>query len=131
MTILPVTLGTAALSVAVNIWLGWRVVTARRVANVKIGDGGDEGVLRRMRAHANFAENTPIFLILIAAIELAVGNGLLLIMLAAIFLAARIAHGIGMDGGSLVRFRMFGMMATTLTTLVLAVWAVMLAVRSF
>jgi uncharacterized protein len=131
MSILPVTLGTAALSVVINIWLGWRVVTARRVANVKIGDGGDEGVLRRMRAHANFAENTPIFLILIAAIELAVGNGLLLIILAAIFLAARVAHGIGMDGGSLVRFRMFGMMATTLTTLVLAAWAVMLAVRNY
>jgi uncharacterized membrane protein YecN with MAPEG domain len=131
MMILPVTLGTAALSVVVNIWLGWRVVTARRVANVRIGDGGDEGVLRRMRAHANFAENTPIFLILIAAIELAVGNGLLLVMLAAIFLAARIAHGIGMDGGSLVRFRMFGMMATTLTTLVLAVWATLLAIRGF
>ena len=131
MTTLPVTLTTAALSVIVNIWLGWRVVSARREAKVSIGDGGNEGVLRRMRAHANFAENAPIFLILLAVAELAAGSGVLLITLAAIFLASRVAHGIGMDGGSLVRFRMFGMMGTTLTTAVLAVWAIMLAARSF
>ena len=131
MTTLSVTLTTAALSVIVNIWLGWRVVSARREAKVSIGDGGNEGVLRRMRAHANFAENAPIFLILLAVAELAAGSGVLLITLAAIFLASRVAHGIGMDGGSLVRFRMFGMMGTTLTTAVLAVWAIMLAARSF
>ena len=131
MIILPVTLAATALAVLVNIWLGWRVVSARRIAKVGIGDGGNEAVLRRMRAHSNFAENAPIFLILVAAAELAGGNRVALAAMAAVFLAARVAHGIGMDGGSLVRFRMFGMMGSTLTTLALAAWAILLAARGF
>jgi uncharacterized protein len=131
MVTLPVTLATAALSVGVNTWLSWRVVTARRAAQVRIGDGGDEGVLRRMRAHANFAENVPIFLILLGAVELSEGKSVALLALALVFLLARVAHGIGMDGGSLVRFRMFGMMATTLSMIALAVWAMVLAVPAF
>ena len=49
MVMLPVTLAAAAAAFLVNMWLGWRVITARRAAKVSIGDGGDEAVLRRMR----------------------------------------------------------------------------------
>jgi len=127
MTILPVTLATAAAAAVLHIWLSARVVLARRPLKISVGDGGSEIVLRRMRSHANFAENAPIFLILLAAIELAGGNPSILWIVAAAFVLARIAHGLGMDGGSRKLLRMLGMMTSTLAIVVLAVYAVILA----
>ena len=126
MILLPVTLATAAAAAVLNIWLSARVVLARRPLKISVGDGGSEAVLRRMRAHANFAEYAPIFLILLAAIELAGGNARILWIVAVAFVLARISHGLGMDEGSPRLLRMIGMMTTTLVTAGLAVYAVML-----
>jgi uncharacterized membrane protein YecN with MAPEG domain len=130
MIMVPVTLAAAAAAFLVNMWLGWRVITARRAAKVSIGDGGDEAVLRRMRAHANFAEYAPVFLILVAALELTGANRTLLLAAAAAFTLARVAHGIGMDGGTLTRFRVAGMMTSTFVSLALAGWAAALALAA-
>jgi uncharacterized protein len=127
MTPVPVTLLTAAAAVGLNIWLGSRVVKSRRDNGVKIGDGGNEAVLRRMRAQANFIENAPFFLILLGGLELSGGNRLALGVIAVVFVLARIAHPIGMDGPHVVRWRMFGMMATLLALVALALWAVVCA----
>ena len=125
---LPVTLAAAAAAVIVNLWRAWRVIAARRAAGVSIGDGGSEAVLRRMRAHANFAEYTPLFLILLAALELAGGNRGVLLAAAAAFMLARVSHGIGMDGGPVKYFRVAGMSFSTLATVALAGWALVIAV---
>jgi uncharacterized protein len=127
MILLPVTLAAAVAAFVVNMWLGWRVIAARRGANVRIGDGGNEAVLRRMRAHANFAEYAPIFLILLLSLELAGAHRPLLLAAAAAFFLARVAHGIGMDGGSLTQFRVVGMMTSTAATVALGGWAAALA----
>ena len=127
MILLPVTLAAVATAVLVNIWLAWRVIAARREANVSISDGGSEAVLRRMRAHANFAEYTPLFLMLLAALELAGADRRLLLAAAAAFMLARVSHGIGMDGGSLKYFRVAGMTTSTLVSLALAGWAAAIA----
>ena len=124
---LPVTLAAAAAAALVNIWLSARVVTARRPLKISVGDGGDDVVLRRMRAHANFAENMPIFLILLAALEIAGGDRTIVVPAAIAFVIARIAHGIGMDGGSVARLRMLGMMTTTIAILLLAGYAILMA----
>ena len=124
---LPITLASAAAAALVNIWLSARVVTARRPLKISVGDGGDDVVLRRMRAHANFAENMPIFLILLAALEIAGGDRTILVATATAFVIARIAHGIGMDGGAAARLRMLGMMTTTIAILVLAGYAILMA----
>src|SRR3954470_22344878 len=97
MTPIPITLMVAAAAVAVNLWLGARVVRSRREHGVKLGDGGNEAVLRRMRAQANFIENATLFLFLLGGLELSGGNRTALGAIAAAFILARIAHGIGMD----------------------------------
>jgi hypothetical protein len=130
MTPVPITLLTAAAAVAIHIWLGARVVRSRRDHGVRIGDGGNESVLRRMRAQANFLENTILFLILLGGLELSGGNRLALGTIATIFVLARIAHPIGMDGPHLVRWRMVGMIASMLALIALALWAVLCAAET-
>jgi uncharacterized membrane protein YecN with MAPEG domain len=127
MTPVPITLLTAAAAVAIHVWLGGRVVRSRRDHGVRIGDGGNESVLRRMRAQANFLENTVLFLILLGGLELSGGNRLTLGVLAAAFILARIAHPIGMDAAHLFRWRMAGMMTSMLALVALALWAVVCA----
>lgn len=130
MSPLPVTLSTAAATVFVNLWLGSRIVKSRRDNGVKIGDGGNEAVLRRMRAQANFIENAPFFLILLGGLELSGGNRPALGAIATVFIIARIAHPIGMDGPNVWRWRMYGMIGTTLAMVALAVWAIICVVKS-
>ena len=65
MTMLPVTLVLAAGCALINLWLAIRIGAVRRVAQVFVGDGGDERVIRRMRAQANFAENAPFVVALV------------------------------------------------------------------
>ena len=123
----PVTLAAAALCVLVNFWLGWRIAQLREDYKVSVGDGGHELLLRRMRAQANFIENAPLRLILLGALELSDANQWVLATLAAIFILARVSHGIGMDGGKLQRWRMVGMAGTMPVNLALAAWALFLA----
>jgi uncharacterized membrane protein YecN with MAPEG domain len=124
----PVTLATAAAAVLLNMWLGMRIAQLRRNLKVSVGDGGHEPLVRRMRAQANFIEHVPIFLVLLIGLELSGANRTALAVIAALFLLARIAHGYGMDGGPLQRWRMYGMMGTTFANVALAGWAVVCVV---
>ena len=69
MLALPVTLTISAGAALVNLWLMVRCGQARGKSGVFVGDGGNEFLTRRMRAQANFVENAPFVLILIAALE--------------------------------------------------------------
>lgn len=125
--ILPIALTMAAAATLVNIWLGSRVARLRVAHRVSIGDGGVEPLVARMRAQANFVENTPLFLILVALIELARGSELWLWIVGALFILARICHGFGMDGGRLRRLRVVGMITTALVLVGLTVVALVAA----
>ena len=127
MTVVPVTLATAAAAVGVNTWLGARISGLRRDLKVSVGDGGHELLLRRMRTQANFIENAPLFLILLGGLELSGGNRWGLGVLALVFIVGRIAHGYGMDGGSLQPRRRDGMISSTFALFVLALWALFCA----
>ena len=124
MILLPISLLTAAAAVFTNIWLGWRIAKFREQFKVSVGDGGHEPLLRRMRAQSNFIEQTPFFLILTAGLELSGASRLALALLASLFILSRIAHGYGMDGGPLHRWRVYGISGSTLSSLVIAAWAV-------
>jgi len=127
MTILPITLCAAAAAAVINIWLSIRIGMLRSARKISIGDGGDIDLIARMRAQANFIENTPIVLVLVAAVELARMGNPFLLGAAAIYLLGRVAHGIGMDGGKLGFLRGLGTLITMLTQLGLGIWAVSIA----
>ena len=126
---LPISLLATVAASLLNIWLGARIAAFRRDFKVSVGDGGHEPLLRRMRAQANFIENAPFFLILLAGLELAGANRLALAAAAIAFILARIAHGYGMDGGTLARWRTYGMIASTIASLSLTIWAIVTAVE--
>ncbi|MET0308058.1 MAG: MAPEG family protein, partial [Sphingomonas sp.] len=94
--LLPVALTTTGAAAVINLWLGVRVSRTRMVEKVSVGDGGNPRLIARMRAQLNFAEYTPIVLILIALIEFGAGSQLWLWAAAALYLLGRLLHPIGM-----------------------------------
>ncbi len=128
--ILPITLTLAGAAAILLIWLAARVSRLRRPLKIGLGDGGNETLLRRIRAHANYAENMPIFLILVGLVELAGGDRRILWAAGIAFILARIAHAFGMDGPSRLRLRVIGMIVSTAVILGLAIWALSFAYRT-
>jgi uncharacterized protein len=121
---LPITLTIAAGAALVNIWLMVRCGQARTKEGVSVGDGGNEAVIRRMRAHANFVESAPFVLVLIAALELTSKTTPMWLWYVGIaYIFGRLAHGLGMDGGTFGKGRMVGTLITMLTLAGLAVHA--------
>lgn len=124
---LPITLSAVAAAALINVWLAIRCGQVRTSEKVSVGDGGNDKLIRRMRAHANFNENTPIVLIMIAALEFAHPGSSALAAVAGVFLFGRVAHGLGMDGGSFAIGRMIGTVITLLTQIGFAIWAIISA----
>ena len=125
--ILQTTLCLAAAAAVINIWLMMRIGRLRGALKVSVGDGGQDAIIRRMRAQANFIENVPITLLLFALVEMAGKSGVWLAPLGAVFLLGRVAHGFGMDAGGFKAGRPIGALTAMLTQLVLAVVAVLIA----
>ena len=124
---LPVTLTMAAVAALINVWLMLRVGAVRRATGVFVGDGGDDRVVRRMRAHANFVESAPFILILMLALEAAKAWDTGLWLCGVVWILGRLAHPFGMDGTTRLPARLVGTVATLLVLLTLAVWAILTA----
>ncbi len=121
MIILPISLTIAAGAALLNLWLALRVGRVRTREKVFIGDGGNDLLTRRMRAHSNFVENTAFVLILLALVELGFGSSMWLWAVGALYLVGRILHSLGMDG--MMWGCMVGTIVTMLTQLGLALTA--------
>jgi uncharacterized membrane protein YecN with MAPEG domain len=128
--ILPITLAIAGAAAILHIWLSLRVSALRRPLKIGVGDGGNEILLKRMRAHANFAENVPIFLILLGLVELAAGRNVWLWAAGILFILARIAHAFGMDRPGANILRVAGIAISWLVLLGLAGVAIYLSYTS-
>ena len=126
MTTLPITLTIAGAAALINIWLAVRVSQVRVRDKVSIGDAGNERVARRMRAHANFIEYTPFFLILLALIELARGSATWLWAVSILFILGRLLHPFGMDRPAPNPLRMGGIIITWAVLIGLAAYALSL-----
>ena len=122
LNMIPVALSTAAACTLINLWLQIRVGRVRGSEKVSIGDGGNDLVIRRMRAHANLVENAPFAVLLILALELACGTSTCLWVAAALFVVGRLFHPFGMDGAKYGRT--IGTALSMLVLLFLSGWAV-------
>lgn len=126
---LEVTTFTAAVCGLIYLVLSYRVSQSRMANRVTMGDGGNPDLLTRMRTQANFGEYVPIILILMALIEFEVGYSVLLGIVSAVTILARVLHAIGMGRPAPNPFRISGTAGTWLALLVLSVWGLILAFR--
>ena len=112
---LPVTAVIAGLCALWLIFLQFKVVGFRRGHSVVLGDGGDEGGQRLIRAHGNATENIPIFLILLGLSE-GLGTPVWVVwILGIVFLAGRILHGVHFFRARKgITLRFYGMIMTLL-----------------
>ena len=96
MSITPVYAGFLTLLYLI---LSFRVIAARRAQGVGLGDGGNNDVLRRIRAHGNFAEYVPLTLLLMAFAELQSQSIWIVHTMGALLIAGRSLHAIGVSRG--------------------------------
>ncbi len=122
--LLPISLTAAGAAALLHIWLSVRVSQVRRSQQILHGDGGSPALLKRMRAHANYAENLPIFLVLLVLLELAGVWSLPLWIATITFFLARILHAFGMDKDKLSPLRVIGIAGGWLVLLGLSGWAI-------
>lgn len=89
-----------ALYVALNLILVcilmMRVGSVRMKEKVSIGDGGNESLFARIRAHANYTETAPFALIGLIALATLSAPSLMLHIFGAGFTIGRVAHAHGM-----------------------------------
>ncbi|WP_340264798.1 MAPEG family protein [Sphingobium mellinum] len=128
--LLPITLTLAAACALLNLWLAFRCARIRVDSKALHGDDGNPLLARRMRAHGNFTEYTPIILILFALIELAIGSPAWLWAGALIYVIARVAHGHGMDADHPTIWRGGGALITWVVMAALAFIALHTAYRA-
>jgi uncharacterized membrane protein YecN with MAPEG domain len=96
MTYPLVTSGYAAVLALIFLALSAWVTAGRASFNIYYGDGGNEKLIRRIRAHANFAEFVPLILILVALLEARATSRLTIHALLLPLVIARVLHPFGM-----------------------------------
>jgi uncharacterized protein len=114
----------AAICALILIGLSLYVIQGRGKYHIGIGDGGNPGMLLRMRIHANFIEYVPLALILIYFVQQA-GDSLWIVHALGISLiVTRLAHIAGLLGSrGTSPGRFVGIVGTLLVILIAAVLA--------
>lgn len=108
----------AALLALLFFFLSVRTLRLRKTLRIGVGDGGDKAMIRAMRVHANFAEYTPIALLLAFMLEMTGTYSWLVHVVCACLLVGRISHAYGVSQvNEDLRFRVAGMALTFLSLL--------------
>ncbi|MBE69577.1 MAG: hypothetical protein CMO07_02220 [Thalassospira sp.] len=123
---LPVTIFIIAVFVLMLTVLSLMVSIRRAQLNVLSGDGDDNTLRRRIRAHGNFVENAPLCILLILAIEAILATSTIIWIVAAILIASRILHAIG----TLTRSKRIIAPAMVMQHITLAICGVWLLIQS-
>ena len=95
-------------------------VLSMRVVNMRghgasLGDGGNPLLLRRIRAHGNFAEYVPFILLMMGFLELSKFSIYLLHALGIALVVARLLHGYALSFTEKFKFGRFWGTALTFT----------------
>ena len=108
----------AVLQIPLTVMVGYR----RARTGIQFFDGGDQTLLRRMRAHGNYTETVPIVLLAMAAAELTGAPAWLLWAGGASLLVGRVMHAaiLVLKGWGLPRA--IGMILTFVPMLGFGVW---------
>lgn len=108
----------AALYIALNLILApilmYRVGQVRLGKKINLGDGGDELMLSRIRAHGNFTENAPLALLGLVGLAMLGAHPIALHIFGAAFFIGRILHAMGM-AKTFGQGRLVGTLLTLLT----------------
>ena len=112
---LPVTALTALALATLMLAQTFHVIVGRRADGIVHGDGGDAAFAKRIRGHANAAEQVPIALIVMGLAEHREAPAWALVPLALLLVAGRLSHAAYFARPGLTfRLRVFGMLATLL-----------------
>lgn len=101
--------------------LSVKTIRTRRKTKIAIGHNGNTEMLRAMRAHANFSEYVPLTLFAIYLAEAQGANSILIHILGATLLTARLLHAYGItQEKENFKFRVTGMALTFSVLLITA-----------
>ena len=114
----------AALLAILQVAFTFRVIDFRRTERISLGDGGNNEMQKRIRAHGNFIETVPMAVILLLLNELSGAGSAWLYGLGAVLVAGRICHYIGVAFNAPMILRVVGMASTLLVILMLAIMLV-------
>ena len=121
----PIVTGiTAAFLGLLHVFLGGYVIAGRQKNSVSLGDGGNYELNQRIRMHGNLTENAPIFLVLLALVELTGVHPLIVGCLGPAFVVCRIAQAIGLSPAQPRgpnAFRFIGTSGTFVCQIILAI----------
>ena len=127
MLVTPLYAGLLALLYLV---LSYRIVLMRN--KVSIGDGGDPILLRRIRAHGNFAEYVPLILIMLGILELNHLPFYALHIIGLTLLIARLLHGYAFSFTESFKFgRLWGTVLTFILLLVCGLLCIYQGVHAY
>jgi len=121
---LTITAITAAALALLLLGLAIETVKHRFRTQAAFGDAEDSRLIAATRSHGNLAEHAPIVLIMVGLLEYSGANATLVASIASIFVAARVAHVIGLhqksEPGKAPIARQIGVIGTWLVMLALA-----------
>ena len=93
--------------------LSVRTLSLRRKLGAGVGDGGSQKLVKAVRAHGNFAEYTPLCIILIFLIETTTDASWLIHFYCVVLIAGRCVHAYGVSQvEENFNLRVFGMACT-------------------
>ncbi len=129
---LPVTSLYAALLAFMLLGLSLYVIRGRYKYQVSLEDGGQEALVRRIRAQGNFCEYAPFILLMMTMCELQNAMHPMLHALGLLLLIGRALHAYSLlvcePGGKGFRFRMVGMILTFLALALAALYLLYAAI---
>jgi len=108
-----------------------RAGQVRLSGKVSLGDGGNQTLMARIRAHGNYAENTPLALIGLFALALLQAAPIALHIFGGGFLLGRVLHAAGMSApNSEGKGRAIGMLLTLVSFIGTAIYLLILIFTS-
>ena len=105
-----------ALLALILIFLSIKIIQNRRSSKISLGDNGDDFLQRKIRAHGNFIEYAPIFLIMLLLVEINGCDKYFIHFFGIIFIIGRALHAHGITIAEIRNknflFRQAGMFCT-------------------